>query len=204
MNDCLSKEIPLGVAFRAFSPEPDGYGANATPGRGMKMKTYFLSITVCLFLFMSCGMEETQNKENTDTVKETQQESASGDEINACGVTDPAKNLPWLADLIEKAENAKTAGPHKPGDDFATVNYIGHIWLEKYRGQDLFVTNMMLGSGGVLYWFFDCSGNHLVSRQQENCTACQYVGNHHFYVEDGDFESFALNMKLDAVIYSPF
>jgi hypothetical protein len=26
----------------------------------MNMKTYFLSITVCLFFFMSCGMEETQ------------------------------------------------------------------------------------------------------------------------------------------------
>jgi hypothetical protein len=202
----IHRALPCANDDRAFSPEPDGYGANATPGRGMNMKTYFLSITVCLFLFMSCGMEETQNKENTDTVKETQQESASGDEINTCGVTDPAKNLPWLAELIEKAEYDKTAGPYKPGDDYKPGHYAGQIWLEKYKGQDLFVTNMMLGSGGVLCWFFDCSGNHLVPKngQYETCTACQYVGNHHFYVEDDDFESFALNMKLDAVIYSPF
>jgi hypothetical protein len=154
---------------------------------------------------MSCGMEEMQNKENMDMV-ETQQESVSSDEINACGVTDPAKNLPWLAELIEKAENDKMAGPYKPGDNYTPGNYAGFIWLEKYKGRDLFVTSMMLGSGGVLYWFFDCSGNHLTSKngQYETCTACQYVGNNHFFIEDDDFGSFVLNMKLDTVIYSPF
>jgi hypothetical protein len=35
-----------------------------------------------------------------------------------------------------------------------TGNYWGTIWLEKYKGQDVFVTNMGLGSGGIMYYFF--------------------------------------------------
>jgi hypothetical protein len=171
------------------------------------MKTYFSPIVVFLLFFVSCGMEETQNKKNVDTIEEIRQESISSDEITVCGIADPAKNLPWLADLIAKAESVKTPIPHNHGDDFDPVNYLGQIWLEKYKGQDLFVTNMMLGSGGILYWFFDCDGNHLVSRNYENCTACQYVGNNHFFLDDDgfeDFQSFVSNMKLDTVIYSPF
>jgi hypothetical protein len=168
------------------------------------MKPHFFPIAIFLFLFASCGMEDTQNKEVVDALEETQQ-----DGITTCGVADPAKNLPWLADLIAKAESAKTSGPHNPGDDYHPINYLGQIWLEKYKGRDLFVTNMMLGSGGVAYWFFDCEGNHLTwkSLQNETCPACQYVGNHHFMLEDDElegFESFALKMKREPPIYSPF
>jgi hypothetical protein len=64
-----------------------------------------------------------------------------------CKIEELQENLPWLKELINKAETDKTG------------NYWGTIWLSKYKAQDVFVTDMMLGSGGVLYWTFDCDGN---------------------------------------------
>ena len=127
------------------------------------MRAVFLTILFffcCIFSFNSCE-KEPEKEEIDDTT------------ICACGVTDPAKNLTWLAELIETARTDETG------------NYLGRIWLEKFKEQDIFVTDMMLGSGGIAYWFFDCSGNH-------------------FFTEDEDFQSFVLNMKLDVIIYSPF
>ena len=144
------------------------------------MKTVFLTILFafcCILSFNSC--EKEPDKEGTDDTT-----------ISACGVTDPAKNLTWLAELIETAK----------ADD--TGHYLGRIWLEKFKEQDIFVTDMMLGSGGIAYWFFDCSGNHLT--RNEVCPVCNFVGNRHFFIEDEDFQSFVLNMKLDVIIYSPF
>jgi hypothetical protein len=141
------------------------------------MKNYFLAIIVCFscILVQSCKQEIKKEK------------------ICACGVNDPAKKLPWLFDLIEKAETDKTA------------NYFGRIWLEKFKGQDIFVTDMMLGSGGVAYCFFDCSGNHYTYSVSDSCSACAYVGHHHFRVEnEKDFMNFVTNMKLDIILYSSF
>jgi hypothetical protein len=67
--------------------------------------------------------------------------------IAACGVKQPQKNLPWLAITVIKAQADRTG------------NYWGWIWLESYNGEDVFVINMMLGSGGIMYRTFDCSGN---------------------------------------------
>ena len=137
---------------------------------------------ICGVLLISCASKvETDDNTNLD--------------CNGCIM--PQKNLPWLKELIQKAENDNT---------LTQANYWGCIWLEKYKGQDIFVTNMMLGSGGVMYWFFDCSGNHLISktREYETCIACKFVGNNHFFIEDEDFHPFKLNMKLDVIIYSPF
>ncbi|MBL7014225.1 MAG: hypothetical protein ISR83_07370 [Candidatus Marinimicrobia bacterium] len=55
----------------------------------------------------------------------------------ACGVADPLNDLPWLNEIvtISKSDN--------------TGNYVGTIWLIEYEGQYLFVTDMMLGSGGI-------------------------------------------------------
>jgi hypothetical protein len=102
----------------------------------------------------------------------------------------PQENLPWLKELIEKAETDKTG------------NYWGTIWLENFKGKDIFVTNMMLGSGGVLYYYFDCSGSHYGDREGKYCPSA-FVGKRHFSIEnDDDFDDFLMNMKLDVVIYS--
>jgi hypothetical protein len=117
-----------------------------------------------------------------------------GNDIVACGVRQPQKNLPWLKAWIEKAETDQT------------LNCLGTIWLVQYKGQDLFVTNMMLGSGGIMYWFLDCSGNHL---DAGGGNPSVYTGvNSSFSVEDPeDFSSFVLSLRLHEnkdipVIYS--
>ena len=105
------------------------------------------------------------------------------------------ENLSWLDNLIDLSKTDKTG------------NYWGCIWLENYKGKDIYVTNMMLGSGGVMYWFFDCSGNHFISKnwQNETCPACSFVGNHHVVIEDEEgFQSFVSKMKLENPIYSSF
>jgi hypothetical protein len=140
----------------------------------MNMKTYFLSMIICLFFFISCGMEETQDKksinagnENSGTEKVTQQE----DKITVCGVIEPEKNIPWLAELIAKAETDKTG------------TYLGVIWLERYKDQDVFVTDMMLESGGLAYHVFDCEGNAAT-------------------IDKADAQDFFNNLKKDIVIYA--
>jgi hypothetical protein len=76
------------------------------------------------------------------------------DSITACGVKQPQKNLPWLAIMIIKAQADMTG------------NYKGFIWLEKYKGQDLFVINILVES--VRYRIIDCSGNPVqIADQQE-------------------------------------
>ena len=72
--------------------------------------------------------------------------------------------------------------------------------------SDIFVTNMMLGSGGILNYFFDCSGNHLISKSEEGSYCPEnYVGNGHFFIEDIEgFGYFFQNTKLDIIIYSTF
>jgi hypothetical protein len=101
----------------------------------------------------------------------------------ACGINQPHKNLPWLSAWIKKAETDKTG------------NCWGTIWLVRYKDQDLFVTDMMLGSGGVLYWIMDCSGNYIDGGGGDPSA---YIGNGGvFSIEDGaDFESFISGLKL--------
>lgn len=98
----------------------------------------------------------------------------------------------WVCSgICTKAENDKTG------------NYIGTIWLIKYKGKDIFVTDMALGSGGIANYFFDCSGNHLIWRNGESYCPSDYVGKNHFYVDDEkDFANFFHDVKLDVVIYS--
>ena len=106
------------------------------------------------------------------------------------GSTLHVENLQWLKKIMEFSKTDKTG------------HYMGCIWLEKLNGQDIFVTNMMLGSGVVMYWFFDKSGNHFVFKEHghETCVACNFVGNHHVFFEDWDWEGF--NLKLDVLVFS--
>ena len=137
----------------------------------MKKLFFFL---LC-FLFVSCTQEQDANT-NYEQFK--------------CP-TNPQKNLPWLKELIEKAENDTTG------------QYIGCIWLESYKGKDFFVTNMMLGSGGIKFWIFDCFGNHFVFNSVSQCSACDFVGNNHFYIEEADDFPQLNELKYNIVVYSP-
>ncbi|HNS30665.1 MAG TPA: hypothetical protein PKL52_09060 [Tenuifilaceae bacterium] len=90
-------------------------------------------------------------------------------EISACGICNPSKNISWLKEMIDRAEADKSG------------NYIGTIWLEKSKNDDVFVTNMALGSGGIAYYFFDCGGNPYIPE---------------------NIEQFTNEMKLNVIIYS--
>jgi hypothetical protein len=99
---------------------------------------------------------------------------AEGD-VTACGVRQPQKNLPWLRELTEKAKTDSTG------------NYQGTVWLVKYMDRDIFVTDMMLGSGGVANWFFDCSGNYFIHRRGEHSyLPSDYAGNGYVFFEDDE------------------
>jgi len=67
--------------------------------------------------------------------------------VNACGLNDIGNNLPWLKDIITKSIDDNTG------------NYWGRIWCKKYNNQYYIVTDMMLGSGGLLYHTFNCAGD---------------------------------------------
>ena len=136
-----------------------------------------ITALICISVFICCNSKSEMNGDEVITLSD--------------GRTLNLESLPWLKELIQNAKVDKTG------------NYLGCIWLENYKGRDIFVTNMMLGSGGVMYWFFDRSGNHFISGDwgYETCPACNFVGNHHVFFEDLD-ESYMTNMKLDVVVYS--
>ena len=146
------------------------------------MKNFFI-FTFC-FLILSCR-QETQDDMNT-IIDCACKNSLLNIQENI------QENIPWLKDLINKMDTDKTG------------NYVGTIWLMKYQEQDIFVTDMALGSGGILYYFLNCSGNHLIFRNGEGLYCPKdYIGGDHFFVEDEeDFKNFFSNYKLDVVIYS--
>ena len=91
-------------------------------------------------------------------------------DITACGVKDPITNFPWLADLIETAKKDTKA------------YYKGRIYLEQYKGQDLFVVCWYVESIGRR--FLDCSGNNFVPDDYS------------------EFITVSLKMKLDVIVYA--
>jgi len=67
-------------------------------------------------------------------------------EINACGIKDIGRNLPWLNAIIVTSMN-----------DQSTV-YVGRFWCKNYNGQDYIVTDMPKYAVGQMYHTFNCSG----------------------------------------------
>lgn len=95
---------------------------------------------LCFFLLLSFFIAACSNDDESDNYVEK----------TACGVSNPKENLRWLNDLIKKSESDKTG------------NYLGTIWLVEDEENDIFITNMMMGSGGIAYYYFDCQGNSYV------------------------------------------
>lgn len=103
------------------------------------MKTRFILILICNIplLFLSCDKNEKGNYI-----------APCGKIINfyACNIDDIGNSLKWLNDIIVTSKNDRTG------------NYLGRIWYKKYNNQDLIVSDMRLGSGGIAYHTFNCSG----------------------------------------------
>jgi len=140
------------------------------------MKKYCLIVMICfgILLLNSC---ERQHK------------------ICACGVNNPAKKIPWIAELIKKAKNVNANAD----------NYPLCIWLENYKGEDIFVIDMIPGHSTLIYWYFDCSGNIFAGKGAETAYNPLFKANPHafFIVDDeADFINFTIKHKLDVIIYS--
>lgn len=99
------------------------------------MKTKILIVLVVCFFALSC------KKEHNNYIKPLK-------EISACRKADPLNQLEWLNKLANKSLHDKTG------------NYIGSIWVITFENSDIIVTDMSLGSGGIMYYFFDCKGEH--------------------------------------------
>jgi hypothetical protein len=103
----------------------------------MKTRIIFLLIGIISLLILSC---DKKGKDNFTAP------CGKIVDFHACGVDDIGNNLKWLNDIIVTSKTDKTG------------NYLGNIWYKKYNNQDFIVTNMMLGSGGLMYHTFNCSG----------------------------------------------
>ena len=102
-----------------------------------KMSIKYIFLALIAFCIMACEKDKSCYSEKC-----------------ACGVENPKNNIEWLAELIKKAETDKSG------------NYLGSIWLEKYNGNDIFVIDMALGSGGIAYYFYDCKGNSFIPESE--------------------------------------
>jgi len=116
------------------------------------------------------------------------------------GRTLKSENFQWLEHLIDLSKSDKTG------------NYWGCIWLENFKGQDIFVTNMMFGSGGVMYYFFDRSGASLIVKDYvkyhiPNPLIEEFAGKDYalIEVEREELDNFIQqNLKLEVLVYSSF
>ncbi|SFF17770.1 hypothetical protein [Spirosoma endophyticum] len=82
---------------------------------------------------------------------------------SSCGVKNPAKDLPWLKDIITKANEDKATMAHQG-------NYMGSIYLESLRDEPVFLVKMMMGSGGLAGYFFRCDGQRVYPTAEEITT----------------------------------
>jgi len=141
---------------------------------------------ICGMMFSSCNSEET-----TDDNSSLEMLTLSN------GRTLDLENHLWLKKLIDLSKTDKTG------------NYIGRIWLENFQGQDVFVTDMMLGSGGVRYYFFDRFGASFIIKgyvKYHNPLIEAFAGNEYNFIEvdEKEFMTFSINMKLKVLVYSCF
>lgn len=139
------------------------------------MKKLFIFTVFCIGLgLLSCNdipNDTPENNPKTESVNiDLSDPRIENAQIVCCGVQSPQQNLPWLADIIKKANTYED-------------QYLGTIWLENYKGKDIIVTDMGLGSGGLMYHIFDCSGNYL-------------------FLQMGSEEIYSIPMKFNVVLYS--
>jgi hypothetical protein len=96
------------------------------------------------------------------------------DNLTACGVLRPHENLPWLVEIIAKAENAM-----EDGVIIKDIDYAGTVWVTLYKGKNIFLTNMVLNEFTPYIKTFDCDGNRGPFVDAEDVE--DFYGNIHTY-----------------------
>jgi hypothetical protein len=81
---------------------------------------------------------------------------------SACESTNPEQSLKWLRDIVIKAEEDKKTSKHMG-------NYMGKIFSTSYQNKPVFFITMIMGSGGLAYYVFDCDGSkvNIIQGQDE-------------------------------------
>lgn len=77
-----------------------------------------------------------------------------------CGVSNPIQELPWLNEIVNKAEVDKATMAYKG-------NYIGTIYMDTYKNRPVFMVKMMMGSGGLYGYLFGCDGKRIAFTPEE-------------------------------------
>lgn len=113
------------------------------------MKGFFV-LVMALALVFGCQKADGNKPEmELHDIELAFQTALSG---NACG---GGASLSWFYDLLTKAEEDRVSMAHNG-------QYIGIISMIRYEGNTLFYTDFGLGSGGVLFYLFDCEGDIVI------------------------------------------
>lgn len=140
----------------------------------MKPFTRIFLLSCTFFLLSNCV------KQSNDNGEEEQIGLAIDRVVNkanaACNSPAPQQSLGWLSDIIRKAEEDRLTLKHKG-------NYMGKIYLTSYQAQPVFYITMMMGSGGIYAYMYDCKGSRI-------------------YIAESDVTSFYQQAQQGTLIYS--
>ncbi len=95
--------------------------------------------------------------------------SCNKNEAHVCGVEDPIAQLDWLSEIVTKAETDTTG------------NYKGSIYLGNYKDKTIIVCDMAMGSGAIMYHFFNCDGSNIIFVEPESPLAVKIYKNEILY-----------------------
>jgi hypothetical protein len=115
------------------------------------MKSY-LQYLLCIFILFSgnnCSKKDTFDSQSELNSRKTQEVITRANTI--CGSANPEQSLQWLKEIITKAEEDRLT--KKYGG-----NYMGEIRSTSYNNQPVFYIRMLLGSGGIYAYIYDCNG----------------------------------------------
>ncbi len=101
----------------------------------MKARHFYIAM---LLLILSCSKPDDNSQAIPADVLKTAQLQCGSD-------------LAWLQDIIKKADEDKATRKY-------LGNYRGTIYLTTYNNSPAFMIDMMMGSGGLAYYAYDCSG----------------------------------------------
>lgn len=69
-------------------------------------------------------------------------------------------SVSWASDLLKKADEDGKNKTHNG-------NYIGYVSAININGEKLLYTNFMMGSGGILFYTFNCKGDTYVREAED-------------------------------------
>lgn len=117
------------------------------------MKPLLLSLLFILMIFT--GIRCTKNISNsTDEQINLKIKEVVAKANSPCGSVDSDQSLQWLKDIVRKAEEDKRTKKY-------LGNYMGKIFLTSYHNQPVFYITMILGSGGLYGYRYDCNGDNV-------------------------------------------